>query len=158
MIEERILKGISQEQITRFENSLRIREGNPNGCRNWTGPYKGGLPVFSLSIGRNRFTISVYRMAYFLRHGKLPPRQVAHTCGNKQCGDANHIYVPGSIKHERKRFVPKTDKPSKVDTRIKKEQTYDTKIEIIKNGKKVTVETRDPQCLKSMFDFLNGKE
>ncbi len=158
MIDERILKGLSQEQMTRFAGLLRIREGNPNGCRNWTGPYKNGLPIFHFSIGRHSHSISVYRMAYFLRHGKLPQRQIAHTCGNKQCGDANHIYVPGSIKHKRERFVPTTDKPSKVAKRIEKKQTYDTKIEIVKNGKKVTVETRDPQCLKSMFDFLNGKE
>ncbi len=155
MVEERILKGLSQEQMTRFEGFLKIREGNPNGCRIWTGPYKDILPVFSFSIGRRRFTISAYRMAYFLRHGKLPLKPVNHTCGNKQCVDANHIYIPGGTKPKRKRFVPKTDKPSKVVRRIEKEPTYDTKIEIIKNGKKVTVETRDPQCLKSMFDFLN---
>ena len=63
---------------------------NENGCLEWLGSIRNRTGYGAFSIDSKN--VCAHRVAWVLKHGYWPDEYILHTCDNKLCVNADHLY------------------------------------------------------------------
>lgn len=97
----------------------RVDRSNADGCWIWTGTLDGNMGYGRFTFGRGG-RAPAHRVAFALRHGRIPRLLVCHTCDNPPCVNPAHLWEGTAADNNRDRANKgRTVRPIRDESRVR---------------------------------------